>query len=729
MRTRHSFRPRVESLEDRAVPATFYVSTAGSNASSGDASHPWQTLQYAADRVRAGDTVIVRAGDYAGFHLATDGTASARITFTAESGARVTSSNSYNTNGINLEGASYVTVEGFAVVGVPRAGIRSVLNEGVVIRNNTCDQNGYWGIFTSFSYGVLIEGNVASRSVSEHGIYVSNSGDDPVVRGNAVWGNYANGIHMNGDVSQGGDGIISRALVEGNVLYGNGAGGGAALSADGVQDSVFRNNLVYDTHANGISLYRVDGGGASKNNLVVNNTLLVASDGRWAVNIRDGSTGNTVLNNVLHSAQSFRGAISVTADSLPGFVSDYNLAEDRFSTDGGNTAITLAQWRTATGQDGHSFTTSDPTTLFVSASGGDYHLTANSAAVDKGTTSNAPQKDAEGTARPSGAGVDIGHDEYASSPPPPPPPAPSPPTPPPPVSPPASPPTAARRLPALPIVVGAPVGTDVVRVLNPGGTPRLALKPHPGFMGGIVAAAGDVTGDGTPDVVTAATFGGHVKVFDGVTGAELRSFYGFAGYLGPINLAVGDVNGDGLAEVLISANLNGHVKVYDGATGVLTTSVFAYQGFIGAVALSAADLDGDGRAELITAADAGVGVHVKALVPATLALRDSFYATGPGNGTGFSVSAGDLDGDGRAEFVAAQGSRVRVLDSATKAVRADFFAFDPNARARVTVQAAQFDGDASAELVAIAEGAGRSHAKAFDGPGYVLAASFFADTR
>ena len=33
----------------------------------------------------------------------------------------------------------------------------------------------------------------------------------------------------------------------------------------------------------------------------------------------------------------------------------------------------------------------------------------------------------------------------------------------------------------------------MVRVLNPGGTTRLALKPHLGFMGGIVAAAGDVS--------------------------------------------------------------------------------------------------------------------------------------------------------------------------------------------------------------------------------------------
>ncbi len=41
-----------------------------------------------------------------------------------------------------------------------------------------------------------------------------------------------------------------------------------------------------------------------KNNIVVNNkTILVASDGRWALNIQDGSTGNHLYNNILWNAR------------------------------------------------------------------------------------------------------------------------------------------------------------------------------------------------------------------------------------------------------------------------------------------------------------------------------------------------------------------------------------------------------------------------------------------
>jgi hypothetical protein len=394
---------------------TFYVDPAGNDSASGSSTTPWRTLQKAANTVRAGDLVIVRAGHYAGLYLTTSGTATDPITFRGEPGAIVDTQNPTTQDGINLEGASYVVIEGFTVTGVPRAGIRSVLNHHVVIRGNTGDLNGRWGILTGFSDDILIEDNVMSRSQAEHGIYVSNSGDRPVIRGNVVWGNNANGIHMNGDLSQGGDGIISDALVEDNVISNNGVAGGSGINCDGVQNSVFRNNLLYGNHASGISLYRIDGAQGSRNNQVLHNTIVQASDARWAINIQNASTGNVVRNNILYNFQSFRGSIAISADSLTGFVSNTNVVMDRFSIDGGNTRITLAQWRSATGQDLGSLIAT-PSVLFVDTAGNDYHLSATSPARDAGATLAEVTDDLDGAPRPQGQSSDIGAYEYPDAP-------------------------------------------------------------------------------------------------------------------------------------------------------------------------------------------------------------------------------------------------------------------------------------------------------------------------
>ena len=112
------------------MPAVYFVSADGSDGGSGTSEQAWRTLQHAADRVAAGDTVIVRAGDYAGFDLRSDGTASAPITFLGEAAARITTRNPRTPDGINLEGADHVVIDGFTVVNQPRAGIRAVLGGG-----------------------------------------------------------------------------------------------------------------------------------------------------------------------------------------------------------------------------------------------------------------------------------------------------------------------------------------------------------------------------------------------------------------------------------------------------------------------------------------------------------------------------------------------------------------------------------------------------------------------
>jgi parallel beta-helix repeat protein len=409
------------SLGTVGQAASLFVSTAGNDAWPGTAAQPWRTLQHAAENVAAGDIVTVRPGNYAGFHLTADGSPGNPITFFAEPGVLIDVANPVRVDqeiGINLENASHVVIDGFEVTGMDRAGVRAVGVNGttfasrVTIRNVHSHHNGYWGILTGFVNDLLIENNETSHSTIEHGIYVSNSGDRPIIRNNHSWANDRNGIHINGDADVGGDGIIANALISGNVIHGNGVDGGSGINMDGVQNSRIENNLLYDNHASGISLYRINGGGPSSGNVVVNNTVVQADDGRWALNIQNASTGNTVLNNILlHGGP--RGAIDISSNSLDGFSSDYNVVTNRFTTTGGNSNLTFAQWRSATGEDANSIIAT-PAQLFANPSS-DFHLLATAPAINDGTSMLAPAVDIEGQTRPIGAAVDIGAYEWSGS--------------------------------------------------------------------------------------------------------------------------------------------------------------------------------------------------------------------------------------------------------------------------------------------------------------------------
>jgi hypothetical protein len=259
----------------------------------------------------------------------------------------------------------------------------------------------------------------------------------------------------------------------------------------------------------------------------------------------------------------------------------------------------------------------------------------------------------------------------------------------------------------------------------------------PLFPGGARVAIADVTGDGVPDVVTGAGPGGgpHVRVFDGVTGAQVSgvngSFYAYAPeFRGGVYVAAGDLDGDGRADIVTGAGSGGgpHVRVFSGATGAQLPppigSFFAYAAtFTGGVRVAVGDVDGDGVPDIITAPGPGMTATVRVFSGTTARLVREFTAFDPGFRGGAFVAAGDVDGDGRADIVAGAdaggGPHVRVFSGATglqlPGVIGSFFAYSPAFAGGVRVAAADINGDGRADIITGAGPGGGPHVRVFDG--------------
>lgn len=403
-----------------AAPDTFYVDPSGSDSAAGSEGDPWRTLQHAVDSVGPGDTILVRPGTYAGMRIEVSGTAGSPITLRPEQPGTVVidrpgPDNRHDSN-VEVEtwsgtgAVSWWVIAGVEVKDAPNWGIdvrgsSDAHSHHITIIDTRVHHNGLssvkTGIFFAFTDHARVIGNDSHHN-GEHGVYLSNSGDHFVVRGNHLHDNARCGLHMNGDLSQGGDGLISHGRIDRNLITGNGVEGCAGINLDGVTDTRITRNVLLDNHASGIAVFHQDGARCSRRIEILGNTVVQAEDGRWALVVQD-CPRVTVVGNVLLTRHPWRGVIEMPDPDPPHFHSDHNVVTGRFSVDDGNSVLSLAQWQAQTGQDASSVAAAISSTLLP---GSGRHVPGGPA-EDAGAPGG-PRRDFDGVPRTAGAGPDAG---------------------------------------------------------------------------------------------------------------------------------------------------------------------------------------------------------------------------------------------------------------------------------------------------------------------------------
>ncbi len=301
-----------------------------------------------------------------------------------------------NTNGIAMNGRSHTAagklpphhaiIRNCDISMFPAGGVGTLDCDYVTIENNHIYNNMWFSLFGASGISVL-----GSRDID------TNYGVKNIIRNNIVHDNKCYVMCKNGRKWSDGNGIIidynkntgstmkepykGGTLIENNICYGNGGGGIHCFNSSNI-DVI--NNTCYN---NGRTPALIDWGNLSVNwctNVKFINNIAVACE-VGATPISYGAKNNhiVVTNNIHYNM--------ANPDNLPELRSGKDIPDDE-SFNRGNI------W-------------ADP--KFADAENGDFHLLADSIAVDTGTGTMAPSVDIDGKVRPQGENFDIG--AYESS--------------------------------------------------------------------------------------------------------------------------------------------------------------------------------------------------------------------------------------------------------------------------------------------------------------------------
>ena len=222
------------------------------------------------------------------------------------------------------------------------------------------------------------------------------------------------------------------------------------------------------------------------------------------------------------------------------------------------------------------------------------------------------------------------------------------------------------------------------------GSTTLIFSPFEAtFTGGVFVTSADLDGDGKAEVVVTPDQGGGpivavysgAKLAQGLTGdaAQLTRFFGIddPAFRGGARASVGDVNGDGRPDLVVTAGFGGgpRVAVFDGKSVLtppaagqsppkLVGDFFVFeQSLRNGVFVGVGDVNADGFADIVVGGGPGGGPRVQAISGKDLVAAGNkqtvvgnFFAGDANNRDGVRLAVKDLDGDSNADVVVGLGS-------------------------------------------------------------------------
>ena len=429
----------------RGNAETYYVDNNHPSANDGNPGTinlPWRTIQHAAETIVAGDTVLIRTGTYnEHVYIENDGNATAgHIVFSAYpaenpiiDGTGVQESQ----NGIIVD-KTYIKLLGLEIQNWNDNAIW--IENAAHLEISDCEVHDVLcGI--GFAYGTydfevnridvhhfMLYGFDASPSggaACHHGTFndcVAHTGSDPQqnVDGFAIGHGTQHdfvfnrcetyGVYDGFDMGENENGSQTNAVLNRCSAH-ECANGGFKLWGDQV---TLVNCLAYH---NGNANIELDWGG-NPGTTTLHSCTIVDSEtfNIWVENSGDAlhmyncivaGSDNNGLCFEQHDASAYQGDYNIFHDD-DGYRAINVGYEDEFTLN----QIGSGDWTAYSGQDVHSQVVYSLGDLFSDPASCNLHVLESSAAVDNGTTTDAPAEDFDGNPRPSGAGFDIGAFEY-----------------------------------------------------------------------------------------------------------------------------------------------------------------------------------------------------------------------------------------------------------------------------------------------------------------------------